>query len=257
MNNYHLYQVGGYVRDKLLDIQSNDIDFCFVINQDNTNNYNITIEEGFQIMKIYLLNQGFKIFLETPNMLTIRAKFPTYYSSKDFIGLTADFVLARKEISYPNDSRQPVVTIGTLKDDILRRDFTVNALAIDLEGNIIDFCGGKEDLNNKILRTPIDPRITMIDDPLRVLRALRFSITRDFIISKDLWNAMIQPEVMDKLFTVVSSERIREELTKMFKHSTIKTLHMFKELDKHVPDFLIRLFANNNLWLKPTTENKK
>jgi hypothetical protein len=98
---------------KLLGIESNDIDFCFVCLDDHKN---LSIEDGFQFMKEWLIHEGYIIFLETPSMLTIRAKIPENTIN---CGKTADFVLARKEISYDDNSRQPIVTLGTLEDDLI------------------------------------------------------------------------------------------------------------------------------------------
>lgn len=261
LTKYQIYAVGGCIRDELSGIMSNDFDFCFVINKDQ--NECISIEDGFKIMKKWLENEGFKIFLETPSMLTIRAKFPdnwVYLENKEFSyfynGKTADFVLARKEISYDINSRQPVVTIGTLEDDLIRRDFTVNAIAKDLDGNIIDLFNGQQDLKDRILRTPRDAKLTMLDDPLRILRALRFCITRHLKIHPDIINAMRDEIIIDKLFNVVSSDRIRDELTKMFKYSTPRTLKLLNKIDELVPNFINVLFKNG-LWLKPTNEKIK
>lgn len=255
LTKYQIYAVGGCVRDELLGIQSNDIDFCFVINQNQS--AKLTIEEGFQMMKQWLQNEGFKIFLETPNMLTIRAKFPSKTEYSNFYnGTTADFVLARKEISYDINSRKPVVEIGTLEDDLLRRDFTINAMAKDLDGNLIDLFNGQEDLHNRILRTPRNAKLTMLDDPLRILRALRFCITRHLKIHNDIIEAILDETIQDKLFNVVSSDRIRDELTKMFKHSTTRTIELLNKVNELVPHFSNLLFKDG-LWLKPTTEKIK
>lgn len=178
-------------------------------------------------------------------------EFSYFYNGK-----TADFVLARKEISYDINSRQPVVTIGTLEDDLIRRDFTVNAIAKDLDGNIIDLFNGQQDLKDRILRTPRDAKLTMLDDPLRILRALRFCITRHLKIHPDIINAMRDEIIIDKLFNVVSSDRIRDELTKMFKYSIPRTLKLLNKIDELVPNFINVLFKNG-LWLKPTNEKIK
>lgn len=265
-SKYELYVVGGYVRDKLLGIESKDIDFCFVIKQDETiQNETMqkkTIDQGFNEMKEWLINNHFSIFLETPQMLTIRAKFGSNTNiGFDFLNInqqliTADFVLARKE-SYPDaNTRQPVVEIGSLYDDLERRDFTINAMAIDLNGNQIDLFNGMDDLQNKILKTPINPSITMLDDPLRVLRALRFSITKEFAISDELNDAIINDKVIEKLFNVVSNDRVREELQRMFKFSTPDTINILVKYDKLIPNFINRIF-NGEMWLKPTTEKIK
>ncbi len=247
-----IYIVGGYVRDKLMNISSNDIDFTFVINGEGK--MDVSIEEGFSLMKSWLLNEGFTIFLETPEMVTIRAKFPRTEKYREYIGQTGDFVLARREVQYNDNSRRPDFVVGTLYDDLFRRDFTVNAIAMDMEGKLIDFFGGIDDIQGRILRTPDDdPMRTMMDDPLRVLRALRFSVTKDFTICEPLMNAMRNDAILDKLFNVVSGDRIREELTKMFKVSTVKTIRAL--IDFGGDRFIERLFAKG-LWLKPTTEKR-
>jgi tRNA nucleotidyltransferase/poly(A) polymerase len=125
------------------------------------------------------------------------------------------------------------------------------------DGNIIDLFGGLEDLKNKILKTPRDAKLTMMDDPLRILRALRFCVTKQFAIDPTIINAMMQQNIQDKLFSVVSQDRIREELTKMFKYSTSKSLRLLYKLDRIAPTtFMDRLFSNG-LWLKPTNEKIK
>ncbi len=244
-----IYIDGGYVRDKLLGIKSKDIDFCFVSYIEN-----ISLDDGYQQMKQWIEKEGYKIFLETPSMVTIRANIKNMDSNK-FSSTTADFVLARKELSYSDNSRHPELTIGTLFDDLARRDFTINAMAEDLNGNLYDFFGGAEDIKNKILRTPLNPHKTLLDDPLRLLRALRFSITKEFVICDELMNAMSDEKILDKLFNVVSTDRIREELYKMFSYSTPKTIHLLTEIDAKIPNFIGRLFSNG-LWLNPTNKAK-
>jgi tRNA nucleotidyltransferase/poly(A) polymerase len=241
-----IFKVGGCIRDSFLGIDSKDIDFTFVL--DNTDR---SVEEGFQIMTQYMEHKEFTIFLSTPEMFTIRAKFPKGDPNE---GLVADFVLARKEIGYKPGTRQPILELGTIEDDLKRRDFTLNAMAIDEDGNLIDLFDGKDDLDAKILRTPLDPRITMMDDPLRILRALRFSITKGFEIHPTIWNAMRQDEILEKLKVTVSAERIREEVFKMMKHDTPETLRLLHDVDiHHIPGFLDLVFSKG-LWLKPTFE---
>jgi len=240
-----IFKVGGCVRDAILGIDSNDIDFTFVL--DDTDK---TVEEGFQIMTEFMNQKGFTIFLSTPEMFTIRAKFPKGDTNE---GLVADFVLARKEIGYKEGTRQPILELGTLEDDLIRRDFTLNALAEDEHGNLIDLFNGVADLKVGLLRTPLDPKITMMDDPLRILRALRFSITKGFSIALEIFDAMAQPEILEKLENTVSAERIREEVFKMMKHDTVKTLELFRIMEEIVPGFTSLVFGRG-LWLKPTFE---
>jgi tRNA nucleotidyltransferase/poly(A) polymerase len=240
-----LFKVGGCVRDSFLGIDSKDIDFTFVLDD-----LDQTVEEGFQSMTSWLENEAFSIFLSTPDCFTIRAKFPKGHKNE---GLVADFVMARKEIGYIEGTRQPILVLGTLKDDLIRRDFTLNAMAEDNKGNLIDLFGGVMDLNDKLLRTPLPADQTMMDDPLRFLRALRFSITKGFDIHHTIFMAMQQPDILEKLEKVVSAERIREEVFKMMKHDTVASLELFREVETTLPGFT-KLVFSRGLWLKPTFE---
>jgi tRNA nucleotidyltransferase/poly(A) polymerase len=161
--------------------------------------------------------------------------------------------MARKEVGYVEGTRRPILELGTLKDDLVRRDFTVNAMAEDEDGNLIDLFDGMWALENKMLLTPLDPAQTFLDDPLRMLRALRFSITKDFIIPPKTWSAIFLPTLIDKLEEVVSGERIREEVIKMMQADTVKTLRLFNEIDKIEPRFMEVVFGKD-MWLKPTFE---
>lgn len=243
-----IFKVGGTVRDQLLGLDSKDIDFTFVLD-----NLDQTVESGFSEMEKWMSERGFQIFLSTPDMFTIRAKFPV---GDKYEGLVADFVMARKEIGYVEGTRRPILVLGTLEDDLLRRDFTLNAMAIDEDDQIIDLFEGRSDLQTGLLRTPLDPKVTMMDDPLRIMRALRFSITKGFQIDQSIFEAMKQPEILQKLRVTVSPERIREELFKMMKHDTPKTLRVIMEVDQlHIPGFLDLVFERG-LWLKPTFEQR-
>ena len=240
-----IFRVGGCIRDGILGINSKDIDFTFVLD-----NLDQTVEEGFIQMEQWMKDGGFEIFLSTPDMFTIRGKFP-----KDHVhaGLVADFVMARKEIGYIEGTRRPILALGNLEDDLVRRDFTVNALAEDINGNIIDLFNGREDLAKGLLRTPLDPMVTFMDDPLRLLRALRFTITKDFVMHSDIWEAMKQPALLSKLELTVSGERIREEIMKMMVKDTPRSFRLLADVDQAIPGFLDLIFKKG-LWLKPTFE---
>lgn len=240
-----IFKVGGCVRDSLLGVKTKDIDFTFVLDD-----LNKTVEEGFKEMEQWMTDQGFIIFLSVPEMFTIRAKFPTDHK---FAKLDADFVMARKEVGYVEGTRRPILELGTLEDDLVRRDFTVNAMAEDEDGNIIDLFDCLWALENKILITPLDPTQTFLDDPLRMIRALRFSITKGFTISPNVWAAIFIPTLINKLQQVVSGERIREEVLKMMKADTVATLRLLNEIDKIEPKFIEAIFSQG-LWLKPTFE---
>jgi len=238
-----IFKVGGCIRDKFLGVDSKDIDFTFVLDD-----LSGTVEDGFKIMTDWMTERGFEIFLSTPDCFTIRAKFP---KDHQFTGLVADFVMARKEVGYTEGTRRPILELGTLEDDLLRRDFTVNALAEDIDGNLIDLFGGVDDLKAGILRTPLDPRITMMDDPLRILRALRFTITKDLTMSTDIWEAIQQPGILKKLELTVSSQRIRDEIEKMMRFDTVRSFRLLMDVDAIIPGFLELIFKDG-MWLMPT-----
>lgn len=241
-----IFKVGGCIRDAILGIVSKDIDFTFVLDD-----LDKSVEQGFEEMTDWMSERGFEIFLSTPECFTIRAKFPKGDKNE---GIVADFVMARKELGYIEGTRQPILALGTLEDDLVRRDFTLNAMAEDEDGNLIDLFEGKKDLEKGLLRTPLDPRVTMMDDPLRILRALRFSVTKGFSIDPTIWNAMRQTEILEKLRQTVSAERIREEVMKMMKHDTPETIKILTDVDKHhIPGFIDLVFSRG-LWLKPTFE---
>jgi tRNA nucleotidyltransferase/poly(A) polymerase len=245
---FKFYEVGGCVRDEILGLKSKDIDYVAVpsdgLLKDVTSAYDM-----FIILKSYLIEEEFELFLVTPDCFTIRAKFPKGHKYQG----VADFVMARKEIGYIPDTRQPIIIPGTLYDDLERRDFTLNALAKDDNGEIIDYFDGMWALENKMLLTPLDAKVTMMDDPLRLLRAFRFSITKGFTISPRIWETCLMDGIVEKLDKVVSQERIRDEVFKMMKHDTLKTLELFERIRLVNPNILTIMFGKG-IWLKPTNE---
>jgi poly(A) polymerase len=242
--SFHFYEVGGKIRDELLGIESKDIDYVAVPNFDRITK-NSSVEDVFNLLVEDIKLRGYEIYLITPRAYTIRAKMAAGV-------LIADFVLARREIGYEEGTRTPIVVPGTLEEDLARRDFTVNAMAKDpLTGNIIDPFGGQEDIKKKLLRTPIDGSITFSDDPLRLLRAVRFAITKGFEIDYNI-QRMLHSFNYEERFGVVSEERIREELYKCFKYNTNRTLNYLLEFGK----LRNYIFTKTNLWLKPTNEKQ-
>lgn len=256
MENFKFYEVGGKIRDELLGLTSKDVDYVAVprgymldagcSNADKTFTPLYTAEDMFNKLEAFLKREKFEIFLVTPDCYTIRAKFPEGYKYQG----VADFVMARKEVGYIPGTRTPIVVPGNLYDDLSRRDFTVNAMAKDPDtGEIIDYFTGKDDIRNALIRTPLNPVTTFDDDPLRILRAIRFAVTKRFTIEQTTWQAMVFYDY-DAKMPVVSEERIREELIKCFRCNTIRTLTY---LD-YLPRLRDYIFNKTNLWLKPTSE---
>jgi tRNA nucleotidyltransferase/poly(A) polymerase len=245
---FKFYEVGGCVRDEILMLKSKDIDYVAVPSEDLLKDVS-SAHTMFNILEGYLKEEGFELFLVTPDCFTIRAKFPKGHKYEG----VADFVMARKEIGYIPDTRQPMVVPGTLYDDLERRDFTLNALAKDENGEIIDYFNGLKALECGVLITPLLAEKTMLDDPLRLLRAFRFSITKGFVISTPIMLTCSMDSVVEKLEQVVSQERIRDEVFKMMKHDTLKTLELFEKIRTINPKLLEIMFGRG-MWLKPTTE---
>jgi putative nucleotidyltransferase with HDIG domain len=193
-HNLETYVVGGYTRDIILKRPSKDIDFVCV-------GSGVLLAQ--QVAKA--LGQGVKVNI-----------FKSFGTAQILLnGLELEFVGARKE-SYRGDSRKPIVEDGTLEDDQKRRDFTINALAISLNkktfGNLLDPFAGIEDMKKKMIRTPQDPRVTFSDDPLRMMRAIRFASQLGYDIEADTYDAIVTQRERLK---IVSQERITDELNKI------------------------------------------
>ncbi|ATA75811.1 CCA tRNA nucleotidyltransferase [Capnocytophaga sp. H2931] len=189
------YVIGGFVRDYILKRKlPKDIDI-------------VSIGSGISLAE--------KVAEKLPDnpKVSIFKNFGTAMIKCD--GLDIEFVGARKE-SYSSNSRKPYVESGTLKDDQNRRDFTINAMALSLSksnfGELIDPFNGLSDLENKIIRTPLDPDITYSDDPLRMMRAIRFATQLNFVIEKESLQAIARNK--DRL-RIISNERIVDELNKI------------------------------------------
>ncbi len=191
---YPTYVVGGYVRDRLLARQSKDMDI-------------VCVGSGIR------LAQNIAAKLRPVPQIAVFKRFGTaMLKHKD---LEIEFVGARKE-SYRSDSRKPSVEDGTLEDDQNRRDFTINALAVSLNdgdfGSIVDPFDGLTDLENKIIRTPLEPGKTFSDDPLRIMRGIRFATQLEFLIEEETIQSI--SKYRNRL-NIVSQERIATELNKI------------------------------------------
>mgnify|MGYP000864426925 FL=1 len=188
------YVIGGFVRDIYLGRDSKDIDV-------------VTIGKGIELAELVHKQLGEEAHLSVfKNFGTAQVKIND---------LEIEFVGARKE-SYNRDSRKPIVEDGTLENDQDRRDFTINALAIGLSksnfGKLLDPFNGVGDIENKILRTPLEPEVTYSDDPLRMMRAIRFSSQLGFTIEKESLDAISKNKAR---ISIVSKERITDELNKI------------------------------------------
>ena len=188
------YVVGGYVRDLFLERPSNDIDV-------------VVVGSGIQVASELKAVLGKKAHLSVfRNFGTAQVKYK--HTEVEFVG-------ARRE-SYSHDSRKPVVEDGTLEDDQNRRDFTINALAVCLNkarfGELVDPFDGVDDLWDGIIRTPLDPDVTFSDDPLRMMRCVRFATQLNFFIEDETFEAL---ERNAERIKIISGERIEEELNKI------------------------------------------
>ena len=225
-----LFEVGGCVRDELLGIKSKDIDFSVVLSPEDFGvaSLQVVTRDPFEFMVTSLSDQGVKIFRDKENV-PIGAEFFTArgQAPKDFPvhpGRALDFVLARKESGYSDGRRPDKVEIGTLMDDLQRRDFTMNAIAKDSEGNLIDPFNGAQDINERVIRAVGNAFDRLNEDALRALRALRFSVTKGFRIDREVQFAMESAAVLNKIENVISDERIKDELSTMFKFDTLGSL---------------------------------
>lgn len=246
MTDIKMYLVGGAVRDRLLGLPVKDFDYTVVVNPEVVN----SIEEAYTFMADHLRDLGFTIFLETPEYLTIRAKFPKGHENAK---ITADFVLARHEGPYSDGRRPDWVVPGTLEDDLSRRDFSVNAMAEDEDGTIIDLFGGQEDLKLRRLRAVGDPLQRLKEDALRAFRAVRFAITKGFWIDDELAHAMRMVSVHDALSDNISADRIRDELHRCFEFDSVKTITYMVH---HFPGYL-SIMRDKGIWLEPTMKGRK
>jgi putative nucleotidyltransferase with HDIG domain len=201
------YVIGGFVRDIILDRPSKDIDI-------------VCVGSGIELAKAVAKKLEIK-------QVSVFKNFGT--AMINYQGWEVEFVGARKE-SYDRGSRKPLVENGTLEDDQNRRDFSINAMAICLNskrfGVLVDPFDGLQDCENKILRTPLDSKITFSDDPLRMMRAIRFATQLNFHIEEGTYNALSSEK---ERITIISQERITDELNKIILSPTpsIGFKHLF------------------------------
>lgn len=228
-----IFEVGGSIRDGLLGKPTKDRDFAVET-------------DSYVSMRNIILNLGGKIFLETPEHFTIRANVPQFGS--------ADYVLCRKDGTYSDGRHPDSVTVGTILDDLARRDFTINAMARDMvTGELIDPFNGRRDLDNRIIACVGLPEQRFDEDALRIFRAVRFSITKKLDIDKETenWVRRLGSQYNPKMESV-STERIREEVLKMFQADTQEAIYVLFTVYKG----LGALILNRGIWFEPTTKGR-
>lgn len=225
-----LYRVGGAVRDELIGVKSKDVDFACEA-------------ADYEAMLQWIRERG-TVYLEQPAYWTVRARL----RGKP----PADFVLCRKEGPYLDGRRPSWVALGTIHDDLARRDFTMNAIAVDEGGEFIDPFGGRDDVRGRLIRCVGNARTQFHEDALRLLRAVRFAITKGFVLHPDIVLCLADPELGERLRANVSEERKAEELERCFAADTPATLRWVSEF----PPFRDACFpAGGNVWLRPTLRN--
>ena len=232
MTDIKIFEVGGSIRDMILNKPNKDRDFC-------------AVAPSWEALLEWCETNMSKIFLVTPEFFTVRG----------FMGGQAiDIVLCRIDGPSTDGRRPDCVTPGTLEDDLSRRDFTMNSLAIEVDtklnriGEVIDLFGGVKDAEDGLIKCVGNTKDRLAEDGLRLIRAIRFAITKDLEIDDFLWNELWMKDQWDFVKATVSQERIREELQKCFKHDTPGTLRFFAR--NTCPESLDVLFSDG-LWLKP------
>lgn len=226
MSTIRFFQVGGCVRDEQLGLESKDIDFAVEA-------------ESFEAMSEAVHARCSKVFLEKPEFLTIRGLDPELGA--------VDFVLCRKDGPSSDGRRPDFVEAGTILDDLARRDFTVNAMARDEEGVLLDPHGGREDLEAGVLRFVGSAEDRLAEDALRAFRALRFAVTKRFTLAPETVEAL--GSMHAEAFDGVSTDRMRDELHKMFAKDTAAALVTLAQFP-----LILEVALSRGLWLKPTTE---
>jgi len=232
-----IYKVGGAVRDAFLGVKNKDVDFAVEA-------------PSYEEMRRFIFDRG-RIYLEQPEFFTIRAHIEWGFPGAP---LDADFVLCRKEGTYKDGRRPDEVFVGTIFDDLARRDFTMNAIAIDMMSQeIIDPYNGVRDIERGIIRCVGNAKDRFEEDALRMLRALRFAITKNMQIDKPILRLLKDPHYLDLFDKNISLDRKKDELMKMLKYDTQQTLVLLA----YFPDLTTRLFGGESrLWLKPTNEQR-
>lgn len=249
-----MYLVGGAVRDILDNMPRTPSDLDFAVEA-----------ASYDIMKANLVADGLELWAEHPEYVTLRGGMPVGKFGGTFrnavsvtdpnLTISADFVLCRRDGVYTDQRHPDTVEPGTLYEDLARRDFTINAMAMTPDGELIDPHMGLYDLRHGILRTVGDPNDRLREDPLRIVRALRFAVTRNLSVNYSLDAAIIKHA---PLLRALPAERVARELNSMFQYDTRLSIHMLAEYPA-VTDVLFHDAHKRepgNLWLQPTLKQK-
>ena len=241
MNNIKIFEVGGSIRDQILGLPNKDRDFC-------------AVAPSWDSLHEWCKQNMDSIFLVKPEFLTVRGIIG---------GEAIDIVMCRKDGPSTDGRRPDSVTPGTLMDDLSRRDFTMNAMAVEVDhnlnqiGEIIDPFNGAKDARDSILRCVGSSELRMAEDGLRIVRAMRFAITKGVELDASLWRIMRSREMWEFVQKSVSIERVRQELDKCFKHSTTETIRFLGCITNPVTQQShLDLIFSNGLWLSPSLAKK-
>lgn len=234
-----LFEVGGSIRDLILGADNKDRDFC------------AEVSGGWNELLDWCNSNMTQVFLTQPEFFTIRG----------FMGDQAiDIVMCRREGNYEDGRHPSLVEPGTLHDDLARRDFTMNAIACEVNHKLrrsevfIDPFNGEKDAKSRILRSVGNVQDRFDEDGLRLLRAVRFLVTKDLSMDHEIREVLLAHKNWIHLMDTVSEERIREELNRMFKFNCTKSLSF---IARHCNFAAWELFSNDRqLWLKSTLEKK-
>lgn len=254
-DNLEVFEVGGFIRDKFmghLPTHTSDLDFAVET-------------ESFSVMTTELEGLGFTIFKSDPEYVTLRAQFPRNDDWAKWLvirnlnpRLTADFVLCRKDGVYKDGRHPETVAKGNILDDLNRRDFTVNAIAMKVDTQeVFDPHDGTQDCVDGILRFVGNPHRRIEEDGLRVLRGLRFMVTHDLTPSSETMAVLHSGESRNAV-TRQHGERVFEELRKMFQHDTAKSIRILTEF--YMIETLFGSVGRHQnqfkLWLLPTMKER-
>ena len=225
-----VYLVGGKIRDRILGVPSKDMDYSVEA-------------ESFDAMREFIVSNGGMIFLETPEYATIRARLDNNVS---------DYVLCRKDGSYSDGRHPDSIEAGTIYDDLARRDFTMNAIAQDVKsGDYVDPHNGIYDISRRYIQCVGNTEERIKEDYLRLIRAARFSVTKNMVIDSELDLMINNSKMLDNMIMSTSIDRIREEVYKMFVYDTPTSFEFMQDR----PNFRDAIFSVG-IWLLPTTKER-